>query len=149
MCLVSKNAERDVFEVFEKRPDMVLKKEHIVAHRINWDPKPNNIVSLARSLNLGLDSFVFMDDNPVECALMRAELPEVVTLQVPPDDEVKSFLSHLWTFDKIAVTDEDARRTKMYRENAARQEFEKSTTDIAEFIASLNVVIDIAHTRRK
>ena len=54
ICLVSKNAERDVFEVFEKRPDMVLKKAHIVAHRINWDSKPGNIVSLARSLNLGL-----------------------------------------------------------------------------------------------
>ena len=144
VCLLSKNAERDVFEVFEQRPDMLLKKEHIVAHRINWDSKPNNIKSLARSLNLGLDSFVYLDDNPVECALMRAELPQVVTLQVPPDDEVESFLSHLWTFDKIAVTDEDARRTKMYRENAARQEFENSTTDIAEFIASLKVVIDIA-----
>lgn len=143
ICLVSKNAERDVLEVFEKRSDMVLKKEHIVAHRINWDSKPSNIVSLARSLNLGLESFVFLDDNPVECALLRAELPEVVTLQVPPDDEVESFLSHLWTFDKIAVTDEDARRTSMYRENVARQEFERSTTDIAEFIASLNVVTDI------
>ena len=144
VCLVSKNAERDVFEVFDKRSDMVLKKEHIVAHRINWDSKPNNIVSLARSLNLGLDSFVFMDDNPVECGLMRAELPEVVTLQVPPDEEIDSFLSHLWTFDKIAVTDEDARRTSMYRENAARQELEQSTTNIAEFIVSLNVIIDIA-----
>ena len=144
VCLVSKNAERDVLEVFEKRSDMVLKSEHVVAHRINWEPKPANIVSLARSLNLGLDSFVYLDDNPVECALMRAELPDVVTLEVPPDDEVESFLAHLWTFDKLAVTDEDVRRTNMYRENAARQERERSTTDMAEFIASLKVVVDIA-----
>jgi HAD superfamily phosphatase (TIGR01681 family) len=122
VCLVSKNAERDVLEVFEKRSDMVLKNEHVVAHRINWDPKPANVISLGRSLNLGLDSFVYLDDNPVECALMRAELPDVVTLQVPPDDEVESFLAHLWTFDKLAVTDEDVRRTNMYRENAARRE---------------------------
>ena len=75
VCLVSKNTERDVLEVFERRPDMVLKLEHIVAHRINWESKPSNIASLARTLNLGLDSFAFIDDNPVECALMRAELP--------------------------------------------------------------------------
>ena len=144
VCLVSKNAERDVLEVFDRRSDMVLKLEHIVAHRINWEPKPRNVVSLARALNLGLDAFVYMDDNPVECALMRAELPQIVTLQVPTDDEIESFLSNLWTFDTISVTDEDARRTRMYRENAARQELEQSTTDIAEFIASLQVVTDIA-----
>lgn len=144
ICLVSKNSERDVLEVFEKRPDMILKLDNIVAHRINWDPKPHNIASLARTLNLGLDLFVFIDDNPVECALVRAELPQVVTLQLPPDDEIDLFLSHLWTFDKFTVTDEDARRTAMYRENAARQEFEESATDIVAFIASLGVVIDIA-----
>jgi FkbH-like protein len=144
VCLVSKNAERDVFEVFERRADMVLQLDHIVAHRINWESKPSNIASLARALNLGLDSFAFLDDNPVECALMQAELPQVVTLQLPPDNEVESFLSHLWMFDKVNVTDEDARRTNMYRENAARQEHEEATTDIAAFIASLNVVVDIA-----
>ena len=62
---------------------MTLRLEHIAAHRINWEPKPQNIASLASSLNLGLDSFVFLDDNPVECALMRAELPQVATLQIP------------------------------------------------------------------
>jgi FkbH-like protein len=144
ICLVSKNTERDVLDVFEKRSDMILKLEHIVAHRINWDPKPRNIAALAQALNLGLDSFVFIDDNPVECALMRAELPQVVTLQLPPDDKIESFLAHLWTFDKVAVTDEDRRRTSMYRENAARQGLGESTTDITDFIASLGLVVDIA-----
>jgi FkbH-like protein len=143
ICLVSKNAERDVLEVFRRRSDMVLTLDHVVAHRINWEAKPTNIASLARTLNLGLDSFVFIDDNPVECALMRTELPQVVTLQLPPDDEVEAFLSHLWLFDKIAVTGEDKRRTSMYRENAARLDLEQKTTDIAEFIASLKVVVDI------
>jgi len=144
VCLVSKNTERDVLDVFEQRSDMILKIDHIVAHRINWESKPRNLASLARALNLGLDSFVFVDDNPVECALMRAELPQVVTLQLPADDEIDSFLTHLWTFDKVTVTDEDARRTAMYRENTARQEVEESATDIAAFIDSLGVVIDIA-----
>jgi len=144
VCLASKNAEADVLEVFEKRRDMVLKPEHIVAHRINWNSKPSNLASLARELNLGLDSFVYIDDNPVECALMQAELPQVVTLQLPPESRVERFLSSLWTFDKLAITDEDLRRTAMYRENAARQVSEHAATDIVEFTKSLKVVTDIA-----
>jgi FkbH-like protein len=143
ICLVSKNAERDVLEVFEKRTDMVLSLDEIVAHRINWDSKPHNIASLANSLNLGLDSFVFLDDNPVECALMQTELPQVLTLQIPTENEIESFLAHLWVFDKTNVTDEDARRTQMYKENAARQELEASAVDISEFIATLRVATDI------
>jgi len=144
VCLASKNAERDVLEVFEKRKEMILRTENIVAHRINWKSKPDNIASLADELNLGLDSFVFLDDNPVECAQVKAALPQVVTLQLPPEPEIAQFLAHLWVFDKIFVTDEDTRRTKMYRENTARQSLEGSTTDIGDFIASLELVTDIA-----
>jgi FkbH-like protein len=144
ICLVSKNAERDVLEVFERRQDMILKLDQVVAHRINWLPKPQNLADLARALNLGLDSFVFIDDNPVECALMRSELPQVITLMLPPDDQIDSFLANLWVFDEVAVTEEDTRRTAMYRENVARQDSENTATDIAGFIASLEVVTDIA-----
>jgi FkbH-like protein len=144
VCLVSKNTEREVLEVFEKRSDMTLSLDHVVAHRINWEPKPRNLAALAQALSLGLESFVFIDDNPVECAMMRAELPQVVTLQLPPDDEIESFLAHLWTFDKVTVTNEDSRRTSLYREDAARQKLEESTTDIAEFLTSLDLAIDIA-----
>lgn len=143
VCLASKNTEQDVLDVFEKRPEMVLKTEHIVAHRINWKSKSENIASLAAELNLGLDSFVFIDDNPVECAQLRAALPQVVTLQLP-ESELAEFLARLWVFDKVAVTAEDTRRTTMYRENAARQSLEASTTDIGDFIASLGLVVDIA-----
>ncbi len=143
VCLASKNTEQDVLDVFEKRPEMVLKARHVVAHRINWTSKSENIASLAAELNLGLDSFVFIDDNPVECAQVRAALPQVVTLQLP-ESEVEQFLARLWVFDKVSVTAEDARRTEMYRENAARQSLEASTTDIGDFIASLGLVVDIA-----
>jgi FkbH-like protein len=143
VCLASKNTEQDVLEVFEKRPEMVLKTEHIVAHRINWKSKSENIASLAGELNLGLDSFAFIDDNPVECAQVRAALPQVVTLQLP-ESEIAQFLARLWVFDKVSVTAEDTRRTAMYRENAARQSLEASATDIGDFIASLGLVVDIA-----
>jgi FkbH-like protein len=143
LCLVSKNAESDVLEVFAKHTAMRLKAEHIVAHRINWSPKAENIVSLARELNLGLDSFVLLDDNPIECAQVRAALPQVVTLQLPQAPEVENFLEHLWVFDKVQVTAEDRRRTSLYRENSARQQLEDSATDIGSFIASLRLEIDI------
>lgn len=145
ICLASKNAEADVLEVFEKRPDMILKAEHLVAHRINWIPKYQNLESLAAELNLGLDSFVFVDDNPVECGQMREVLPQVLTLQLSDNDEaIETMLRQLWVFDKLAVTEEDAKRTQMYRENNARQQLESSATDIGAFLASLNLEITVS-----
>ena len=73
LCLCSKNDEPDVLEVFDRRPDMVLRRDHLVSWRINWQPKSQNIRSLAQELNLGLDSFIFLDDNPVECAEVRPD----------------------------------------------------------------------------
>jgi FkbH-like protein len=141
---VSKNVEADVLEVFSKRPDMRLKPHHVVAHRINWLPKAANIRSLAEELNLGLDSFVFLDDNPIECAQMQSELPQVVTIQVPPGPEIPRLLRHIWNFDKLATTTEDANRTRMYRENSARRAMESSAASIEQFIAALDLKVDIA-----
>ena len=144
ICLASKNTEADVLEVFEKRSEMRLKIDHVVSHRINWQPKPANIRALAAELNLGLDAFVFVDDNPVECAQMQAELPQVITLQLPPESEIVDFVDNLWPFDKQTVTAEDASRTQMYKENSARRAVEASAGDIGEFIATLKLQIDIA-----
>ena len=144
LCLASKNAEADVLEVLATRSDMRLRASDVVAHRINWLPKAANLRALAQELNLGLDAFVFMDDNPLECAQMRAELPQVVTLQVPPEPEIADWLRRVWTFDKLASTEEDARRTQMYQENAARRALESSVGDIGEFVAALDLQVDIA-----
>ena len=82
ICLCSKNNEEDVFDVFDKRDDMKLKREHLVSWRTNWNMKSENLKSLAKELNLGLDSFIFIDDNPVECADIKINCPEVLTLQL-------------------------------------------------------------------
>jgi len=145
LCLVSKNVEPDVVAVFEQRPEMPLKREHIVGWRVNWQPKAQGIAELAAELNLGIDSFIFLDDNPVECAEMRAALPQVLTLQVPADDaDIPEFLRHIWAFDRIKVTEEDRQRTLMYRQNAERNRFEQQTASIGDFLAGLNLKIDIA-----
>ena len=144
VCLASKNAEADVMRVFDERADMHLARRHVVAHRVNWELKSANLRVLARELNLGLDSFVFLDDNPVECGLMQEMLPEVVTLQLASPDSAPGLLANLWTFDKASVTAEDQRRTEMYRQNAEREQLESSATDIGAFLASLDLKIAIA-----
>ena len=143
VCLCSKNEERDVLEVLERRTEMPLKREHLVAWRINWVPKSENIRSLAQELNLGLDGFVFIDDNPVECAEVRANCPEVLTLQLPPADDVGRFLSHLWAFDRLRVTSEDRQRTAMYRRNAERSRVQRQAQDFQEFLRELELRVEI------
>ncbi len=81
ICLCSKNRTEDVFEVFDKNDQMILKREHISFHRINWNPKSENLIELAREINIGLDTFVFIDNDPMECAEVRNNLPEVLTIQ--------------------------------------------------------------------
>src|SRR5262249_43944856 len=90
LCLCSKNNEKDVLDVFDQRTDMLLKREHLVSWRINWNSKSENIKSLANELNLSLDSFIFIDDNPVDCADVRINCPGVLTLQLPRHTELFS-----------------------------------------------------------
>ena len=144
LCLCSKNVEEDVFAVFEQRNDMLIKPEHLVSWRINWQPKSQNIQSLAQELNLGLDSFIFVDDNPLECAEVRANCPEVLTLQVPEEaDTIPLYLRHIWAFDRLKVTAEDKKRTELYQQNAQREQLRQQTMTLEDFLASLQIQIDI------
>lgn len=144
VCLCSKNEETDVWRVFETRADFQLRREHIVAARINWNRKSDNLSALAAGLNLGIDSFVFVDDNPVECAEVRASLPDVLTLEWPLDTgRALALLQHTWEFDPIAATHEDAQRTQLYREEFKRQELQAQTLTFADFIERLNLEVDV------
>ena len=145
LCLCSKNNEQDVREVFDRRSDMALRRENVVSWRVNWKSKSENIRSLAAELNLGLDYFIFLDDSPVDCADVRANCPEVLTLQLPQDPELfPSFLAHIWAFDHAGPTAEDQSRTRLYRENADRERFREKAPSLKEFIAGLGLRIDFA-----
>jgi FkbH-like protein/FkbM family methyltransferase len=145
LCLCSKNNEKDVLDTLTQRADMPLKPDHLAAWQVNWKSKSQNIQALARQLNLGLDSFVFLDDNPVECAEVRANCPEVVTLQMPADPaQFPSFLEHIWPLDRLVVTQEDAARTRMYRENAQRERAREESLSLASFVQGLGLRVDIA-----
>jgi FkbH-like protein len=145
LAICSKNNEEDVREVFAQRPDMPLRREHFAAWRTNWLSKSANIRSLAQELNLGLDSFIFIDDNPVECAEVEAHCPEVLVLQLPEAaDRIPQFLKHCWVFDRLKVTKEDRQRGQSYGENRRREELRTGSGGLANFIAGLELRIEIA-----
>jgi amino acid adenylation domain-containing protein/FkbH-like protein len=145
LCLCSKNEEEDVWAAFAERPDFPLQREHLAAWRINWLPKSENLKSLARELDLGLDSFVFVDDNPVECAEVRAGCPEVMVLPLPGDDgAIPRTLEHFWAFDRLRTTAEDRERTALYRQAAERERHRRSAASFEEFLAGLGLAIDVS-----
>jgi FkbH-like protein/FkbM family methyltransferase len=145
VCLCSKNNEADVFSVIEKRSDMLLKREHLAAWRINWTRKSDNLKSLAVQLNLQLENFVLIDDNPVECAEVKANCPGVLTLQLPERSElIPVFLNGVWAFDRTVQTDEDRNRTRMYQENAEREKYRAQTITMREFLQGLQLCVEIA-----
>ncbi|MBF0441728.1 MAG: thioester reductase domain-containing protein [Oligoflexales bacterium] len=144
ICLCSKNIEEDVMQVFESRNDMILKKEHLVGWRINWNSKSENMLSLAEELGLGLDSFVFIDDNPVECAEVRANCPDVLTIRFHPEyDRVLEMINHTWFFDRLSTTDEDKKRTGMYKQEIERNRALKEVASYEDFIKKLDLAVEI------
>jgi FkbH-like protein/FkbM family methyltransferase len=143
VCLCSKNEERDVLEVFDRRPEMLLRREHVAAWRVDWRSKSEGIRSLAKELNLALDSFAFVDDNPVECADVAANCPEVLVLRLPGDPpSMTRFLEHVWALDTHALTAEDANRTRMYQDEARRTRYREQAMSLAAFIDGLGLRID-------
>jgi amino acid adenylation domain-containing protein/FkbH-like protein len=142
LALCSKNSEEDVQAVFAEHPEMPLQAEHLTASRVNWLPKSENLRSLAQELNLGLESIILIDDNPLECAEVESGCPEARTLQLPGDPAlIPRFLEHCWIFDKVRVTDEDRRRADLYRQNQRREEFKSQSLSFADFLAGLDLKI--------
>ncbi|GAB2713445.1 SDR family NAD(P)-dependent oxidoreductase [Nocardia thraciensis] len=143
VCVCSKNELADVRAVFD-RADMPLDADSVVGWRVNWLPKPENLRSLATELNLHLDSFVFVDDNEVEVAAVRAALPEVLALTVPADESrLPGFVDDLWAFDRMKVTSEDRRRVAMYRDEARRAAYRQETMSLESFLAGLDLRVTV------
>jgi FkbH-like protein len=145
LALCSKNNEEDVIETFRAHPEMPLQLEDFVARRINWESKAANLGALADELELGLDTFVLIDDNPKECTEAQAGAPEVLALSLPSNaEEIPEFLRHVWAFDRARVTEEDRRRAELYQQRAERARAERSAGSLEEFLASLQLEVTIA-----
>lgn len=150
LCLCSKNVEADVDAVFEHHPNMPLKPEHITAKRVNWQSTSANVAELSQELGIGVDSFVYVDDNPMECAEVTAAFPGLSTICLPTSPKaIPRFLRHVWAFDQPPATAVDLRRAEMYREAVLREDSRKKSSSMAEFLEGLELDIEMHPLRQE
>ncbi|MCR5720581.1 MAG: HAD-IIIC family phosphatase [Lachnospiraceae bacterium] len=141
LAVCSKNNEETAKEPFEKHEDMILKLEDISVFVANWEDKASNIKLIQKTLNIGMDSIVFLDDNPFERNLVREMIPEITVPELPEDPALYlDFLQKENLFENIAFCGESADRTKQYRAEFERKKAELSYESIDEYLKSLKMV---------
>jgi len=140
LAVCSKNDRDKAVEPFEKHPEMVLRMKDIVCFKANWQPKSENIRQIATELNLGLDSLVFIDDNPAEIEIVRQFVPEVETVLLSADpSEYAGALQDSRYFEPKNLTAEDLERVGQYKQETQRQELLASVTDMDAYLESLGM----------
>ncbi len=140
LAIVSKNNEDDVIKTLLEHEDSLLKPHHISSYRINWNDKVKNIKEISDELNIGLDSLVFIDDNPVEREWVKNRLPEVVVPDLPSSPTLYiDTIEHLEVFDFTDISNEDKKRTKMYKDEGRRKKEKKKFGSIEEFLSELKM----------
>lgn len=143
LVLASKNEPDTVQAVFDHHPDMPLRLDDFVAARIDWSPKPENLRAIASRLDLGLDSFIFLDDNPVECVQMRARYPEVLTIELAQGLDIPAYLGRAWSFDNVR-TGAAIDRTALYRAEAKRATARSATQQsLVDYIDALKLELSL------
>lgn len=148
LAVCSKN-EEDAARSGFSHPDSVLRLEDFVAFKANWKPKDVNIREIAQELNIGLDSLVFLDDNPAERQLIRDSLPEVAMPEIDPTDicaAIRTIEDAGW-FEPIIISADDLRRSEAYRENRERQALKENAISYEDYLASLDMKAEIAPFR--
>lgn len=146
LTICSKNNLIDVQDVWENNPNQIITDKVLSAYRINWQDKASNIKSLAEELNIGLDSFVFIDDNPTERGLIKELLPEVEVPDFP--EKVYDLVDFFWEiyhkyFSIYDLSNEDLLKTEQYKENIFRNESKKAFENFDAYLRSLEIQIDI------
>ena len=140
ICVASKNNEDTAKEPFEKHPDMVLKLEDIAVFQANWETKVDNIRTIQRILNIGFDSMVFLDDNPFERNIVRENIPGITVPELPQDPgEYLEYLYSLNLFETASYSQADKDRTKQYQVEAQRVSLQKTFSNEADFLKSLDM----------
>jgi FkbH-like protein len=147
LAICSKNNLEDVRQLWMTHPDVVLKEEHFALLRINWNNKADNIREIAQELNIGLDSLVFIDDNPAEREIVKNYLPEVTVPDFPGQPyQLPLFFKELAAqyFSIYALTEEDKQKTEQYKANTQRSNEQRSFTNLEEYICNLKIELKIA-----
>jgi FkbH-like protein len=144
LAIASKNDEELALDAIRRHPEMRLSLDDFVAWRINWEDKAKNVVEIVRELNLGLQSVVFLDDNPAERARVREALPEVLVPELPKDKmHYAQALHALPCFDVPSLSDEDLRRTEMYASERERTAYLVQSASLEEWLASLGLEVGV------
>lgn len=144
LAVVSKNTESIALEAMRKHPEMVVRPEHLVGWRINWEDKARNVVELVRELKLGLDAAVFIDDNPFERARLAEALPDVLVPDWPKDPLLyRTALASLRCFDAVALSEEDQDRTSLYEQERARSADQAAFTSVDEWLTTLQTTVRV------
>ena len=144
LAIVSKNTEAVALEAIDRHPEMVLRRGDFAGWRINWNDKAENIVALAAELSLGLDSVVFIDDNPAERARVRDALPQVLVPEWSSDKLMyEQALAELTCFDTMTLSDEDRARTRMYVSERERSVAKQSAQSIGDYLVSLGLKVTV------
>ena len=145
ICVASKNNEETAKEPFEKHPDMVLKLEDIAVFQANWETKVDNIRTIQSILNIGFDSMVFLDDNPFERNIVRENIPGITVPELPVDPgEYLEYLYGLNLFETASYSLADKDRTKQYQVEAKRVSLQKTFSNEADFLQSLDMVSEVS-----
>ncbi len=144
LAINSKNNAADALEVIRSHESMVLRENAFSAMRINWESKASNMIALAEELNLGLDSFVFLDDSEKERALIRQALPQVLTPELPRDPaRYRETVEALAELHVLTITDEDHSRTRQYIERREREQLRVVAQTPDEYLESLEIRAEI------
>jgi FkbH-like protein len=142
LAIASKNNAPDVDELFVKHADMVLRREDFAARQIHWNDKATSLRAIAKELDIGVDSLAFFDDNPVERAWVREQLPEVTVIDVPKEPlRYLDALDESGAFDQLSITAEDRQRAGQYQVEAKRAELESTASSLEEFLGALQVKV--------
>jgi FkbH-like protein len=142
LAVVSKNEESTALEAMRKHPEMIVRPEMLAAYRINWRDKAQNIVEIAQELNLGIQSVVFLDDNPIERGRVREALPEVYVPVWPADPtHYPRALEGLRCFDAPHVSAEDLERNAMYATERERTQLRGKVSSLDEWLATLELKV--------
>ncbi|MGI0001473.1 MAG: HAD-IIIC family phosphatase, partial [Nitrososphaeraceae archaeon] len=144
LAINSRNNEDEALRVIREHPYMVLRENNFASIKINWNDKISNTKAIAEELNIGLDSLVFFDDDPVNRELISSALPEVMTVDLPKDPALYAqTLMDLDVFNTFSITDEDKSRGQMYIEERNRTQLEKSVSNLDDFLSQLEIKINI------
>lgn len=144
LAVNSKNNPEDALEIMERHPHMLLRKKHFSVLKINWNNKAVNLNEIAKELGIGIESIVFIDDNPIERDLVKSMLSEVTVVEMPEDTaRYAETLERLPEFELLSITEDDLRRNEMYKANIERQEILKNLSTMEDYLSGLDLEITV------